>query len=66
MIRRVQLNSNNHNKLLNVLYDESTYSAIGEEGVTLLYQNSFYHGRISDTQHGLTAIKNAKNENDNT
>lgn len=36
------------------------YSAIGEERVTLLYQNSFDHGRICDAQHGLTAIKYAK------
>lgn len=45
---------------------ENTYSAIGEEGVTLFYQNSFYHGRIGDTQHRLAAIKNAIKANNIT
>lgn len=40
-------------------YNVLTNPAVGEERVTLLYQDSFYHSRISDTQHGLTAIKNA-------
>lgn len=40
-------------------YNVLTNPAVCEERVTLLYQDSFYHSRISDTQHGLTAIKNA-------
>lgn len=49
-----------------MLYRECAYSAIGEERVTLLYENSFYHGRICDAQHGLTAIKNAKYDKNRT
>lgn len=66
MMRRVQLKSGNHNEWLSVLYGKCAYSAIGEERVTLLYQNSFYHRRFCDTQDGLTAIKNAKCDKNRT
>lgn len=51
---------------MNVLHWKFAYSAIGEERVTLLYQNRFYHGRICDTQHWLTAIKNAEYDKKST
>lgn len=66
LMMRVQLKSGYHKEWLNVLYGKCTYSAIGEERVTLLYQNCFYHGRLCDTQHGLTAIKNAKYDENRT
>lgn len=46
-----------------VCCSESTYSAIGEEGVTLLHQDSLDDGRVGHTQDGLAAIKNATREN---
>lgn len=42
---------------------ESAYSAIGEEGVALLHQDSLDHGRVSHAQDGLAAIKNATRQN---
>lgn len=44
------------------LCGERAYSAIGEEGVALLHQNSLYHGRIGDAQDRLAAVKNAGGE----
>lgn len=41
---------------------ERAYSAIGEEGVALLHQNSLYHGRIGDAQDRLAAVENAEGE----
>lgn len=44
-------------------YGECPYSAIGEEGVALLDQNSLNYGRIVDAQDRLTAIKNSVGKN---
>lgn len=52
-----------NNMSWSVCCSESTYSAIGEEGVTLLHQDSLDHGRVGHTQDGLAAIKNATSEN---
>lgn len=66
MKKRVQLKCSSHNSLLNVSYGKSAYSAIGEERVTLLYQNSFDHSRICDAQYGLAALENARYEKNRT